>query len=328
MSLELRQLRHVLALADLGSFARAATALGISQPALSRSVQGLESTLGSPLFRRRRSGTQPTDAGYLFIERARQVVALANELDRHEQADRVFQYGRVTFGSGPFPVYTVLAPALARFIAACPHVTASVKVRDWDELLQGLERREIDFFVAETSTLEKETHVTVEPVGVRPLYFVARRGHPLAGRRDVTTIDALSYPVLALSRIPPRILEPVRSAQRVAQERGVVPRAFPAAECGSLEALAKVARDTDAVMAVTLASVAGELDRGDFVLLGTEPWLRLRYGIVRLRAVPSGPEAAQLATFIREAERGAAFEEASLLARWARPRPAPRKRRR
>lgn len=328
MSLELRQLRHVLALAELGSFARAAAALGLSQPALSRSVQGLEASVGSPLFQRRRSGTRPTDAGHLFIERARQVVALANSLDRQEQADRVFQYGRVTIGSGPFPVYTVLAPALARFIDACPHVTAVVRVRDWDDLLQCLERREIDFFVAETSTLEKESHVTVDPVGVRPLYFVARRGHPLAGRRDVTTLDALSYPVLTLSRIPPRILEPVRSAQRVAQERGVVPRAFPAAECGSLEALAKVVRDTDAVMAVTLASVAAELDRGELVLLGTEPWLSLRYGIVRPRTVPLAADAAQLATFIREAERGAALEEESLRVRWASARPAPRKRRR
>lgn len=328
MSLELRQLRHVLALADLGSFARAAAALGISQPALSRSIQGLEEALGSPLFRRRRSGTRPTEAGELFVERAREVVTLANALDRQEQADRVFQYGRITFGSGPFPVYTVLAPALARFIAACPHVTAVVKVRDWDELLQGLERREIDFFVAETSTLEKEPHVAVEPIGVRPLYFVARRGHPLTGRRDVTTVDALSYPVLSLSRIPPRILEPVRTAQRVAQDRGVVPRAFPAAECSSLEALARVVRDTDAVMAVTLASVAAELDRGELVLLGTEPWLNLRYGIVRSRTAPLGADAAQLATFIREAERDAAFEEASLVERWASVRPAPRKRRR
>ena len=328
MSLELRQLRHVLALADLGSFARAAVALQISQPALSRSIQGVERALGAPLFRRQRSGTFPTDAGRLFIERARQVVALANTLDRQGQADRVFQYGRVTIGSGPYPAHTVLAPALARFVVACPHVTAALQVRDWDELMQGLQRREIDFFVAETSTLEKEAHLAVEPMGLHALYFVARSGHPLAGRRDVTTVEALAYPIVSPGRIPPRVLEPVRSAQRVAQQRGIVPRAFPAAECASLGALVRIVPGTDAIMAVSLGSIRGELERGEFVLLGTEPWLHLRYGIVRLRGVPASPEAEQLAALVRESERAAVAAEERLIARWAPLRPARRKRRR
>lgn len=328
MALELRQLRHVLALADLGSFARAAVALRISQPALSRSIQATEGSLGTALFRRQRSGTVLTDAGRLFIGRARQVVALANSLDSEGQADRVFQYGRVTIGSGPFPVHTVIAPALARFVVACPHVTVAFQVRDWDELLRSLQRREIDFFLAETSTLEKESHLVVEPMGQHPLFFVARRGHALAGRRDVSAVEALGYPVVSLSRIPPRVLEPMRSAQRAAQERGIVPRAFPAAECSSLGALAQIVRDTDAIMAVPLASITAELDRREFVLLGTEPWLHLRYGIVRLRGAPASVEAEKLAEFIREAERATVVEEGRLIARWAAPRRGRRTRRR
>ena len=63
MAFELQQLRQVIALAEHGSFVRAAAALHLSQPALSRSIAGLERRFGSPLFLRRKSGIEPTDLG-------------------------------------------------------------------------------------------------------------------------------------------------------------------------------------------------------------------------------------------------------------------------
>ena len=59
MSFDIRHMRHVIAVADHGSFVRAATALGLSQSALSRSVQSVESLLGSTLFFRTASGVEP-----------------------------------------------------------------------------------------------------------------------------------------------------------------------------------------------------------------------------------------------------------------------------
>jgi LysR family transcriptional regulator, cyn operon transcriptional activator len=70
MALELRQMRHLLALAEHGSFARAASALRLSQPALSRSVQTIEEQVGTRLFQRWASGVVPTDVGRLLIQRA------------------------------------------------------------------------------------------------------------------------------------------------------------------------------------------------------------------------------------------------------------------
>ena len=86
MPLELQQLRQVIALAEHGSFVRAAAALHISQPALSRSVRGLEQRFGNDLFVRTSSGVVPTDVGRLYIGRARDVLRLANELDREAVA--------------------------------------------------------------------------------------------------------------------------------------------------------------------------------------------------------------------------------------------------
>ena len=73
MPLELRHMRHVIALAEHGSFARAATALGLSQSALSRSIQSVEREVGSSLFVRTANGVEPTDSGRVFVARIRQI---------------------------------------------------------------------------------------------------------------------------------------------------------------------------------------------------------------------------------------------------------------
>ena len=77
MDLNLRLLRHAHVLADLGSFARAARVLGITQPALSRSIKTLESRIGARLFERSTHGVQLTDAGQLFLANARELMARA-----------------------------------------------------------------------------------------------------------------------------------------------------------------------------------------------------------------------------------------------------------
>ena len=118
MALELQQLRQVLALAEHGSFVRAAAALHISQPALSRSIQNLERRFGSDLFLRSSSGAVPTDLGRLYIERARDVLRMADELDREAVSHGNLRTGRVAVGGGPFPADAVLGRAAAKFCRA------------------------------------------------------------------------------------------------------------------------------------------------------------------------------------------------------------------
>lgn len=325
MSLEFRQLRHVLALADLGSFARAAIALRLSQPALSRSIQGVEARLGTPLFERLRSGTVPTDAGRLLILRARQIVQMAESLDRQVFADRELQHEHVCVGVGPYPAQTIMSLALARLVGANPGVTVQLLVRNWDDLLRGLQRQEIDFFLAETSTLEKESRLAIEQMAAHPLYFVARSKHPLAGRRGVTAPDTFAHPLVSLSRISPRVLEPMRAARRKAREQGVLARSFPAVECNALDVATQVVRNSDAIMVATLPSVSRELESGELVLLGSEPWLHLRYGIVRLKGHTLGAAAEMLVELLREAERATTLEEERLVSRWTRRRKRQRR---
>jgi len=336
MAFELQQLRQVIALAEHGSFVRAAAALHLSQPALSRSIQNLERHLGSELFARSSGGAVPTDFGRLYIERARDLLRMADDLDREAVAQSTLRAGRVAVGGGPFPAESFLGPAVVRFTEQHPRISVQLYTRDWDELLRGLRSRELDFFVAESSTLQKEPDVEVVSLQIEhPLHFVARAGHPLAARGKATAVEALAWPFAAPGRIPPRILDPLLAAHRGAARRGLSPRPFPSIQCNGLGPVKRMVATSDVLTATLLSCVATELESGQFVLLGTETWLHLQYGIVSLRGRPWTHAAQEFRQYVIEAEQAAALEEQRLTARYGKglsrskarpPRPAARER--
>jgi DNA-binding transcriptional LysR family regulator len=309
-------MRHVLALAEHGSFARAAVALHLSQPALSRSIQLLEQQIGSALFLRSVSGVVPTDIGRLLVHRARQVVSLAEDLDREVLSNRTLQSGQLSVGAGPYPMESVITTALARFMAAHPAIGVRVQVRDWDELLPRLRSRELDFFVAEISTLKHESDLEVEPMTEHALYFVGRHGHPLSGRDAVTASQTFAHPFIAPARIPPRLLEPMLQARRKSAARKPAPQAFPSLECNVLATVKRLVEGSDAVTALTLSCVAAELQRQRLALLGTKPWLTVRYGVVALKGHPMSSAALRFREFIVDAQAEVAPAESKTLAQW------------
>ena len=129
--------------------------LRLSQPALSRSIQLLEQQIGSALFLRSAVGVVPTDIGRLLRpagppgpadgrgSRPGGVVQpyAAGRPVEHRRAGRI-RWNRC------------ITTALTRFISAYPAIGVRVQVRDWDDFLPRLRSRELDFFVAEISTLK------------------------------------------------------------------------------------------------------------------------------------------------------------------------------
>lgn len=316
MSFELRQLRHVLAIAEHGSFARAAMALHLSQPALSRSVQSFEQHVGTRLFVRSSSGAVPTDDGRLLIQRARQIAELANDLSQHALANQTLGTGQVTVGGGPHPVESTLSSALARFISEHPQVKVRLEVRDWDELLRRLRACELDFCVAETSTMVQDHDLDIEPMSAHPMHFIVRKGHPLAGRTNFTTADIFKFPSVASNRLPPRVLEPLSAAQRKSPDPAAAQRAFPSLECNSMGAIKRIVAGSDAIMTAMLSSITSELESGQLTILPREPWLSTHYGLVKLKGHPLSRAAEVFREFVIEAERETVLEEQRLLTHW------------
>jgi DNA-binding transcriptional LysR family regulator len=313
MTLDLRHLRHLLALVEHGSFGRAAAALNMTQPALSRSVKGLELQIGAELFVRSAAGVTPTDEGRLLVQRARDLVHAADDLDREVARRRVRGADQIVVGAGPYPAETICPDALARFVATHPLVRVRVLVRDWDDLLRRLRAREIELFVAETSTLEGEHDVRVEPFAPHRGYFVARRGHPLARRATVRARHVFEYPFVAMSRYPPRALRPMLAAR--GEQGAHAGRPFPQVELSSLAAVKRMTMTSDAIAPLTLACVADELERGTLVVLGSEEWIVLGYGVVTLKGHVPSIAATRFLEALREAEAALLGEESRLAAR-------------
>ena len=315
MALELQQLRQVVALAEHRSFVRAAAALHISQPALSRSIQNLERRFGNSLFLRSAAGVVPTDLGRLYIERARDLLRMADELESEAIGHAAQRTGRVSIGGGPYPTDSFLGPATARFVEQFPRVSVQLHSGDWDDLAHELRSRTLDFFVADASLLAREPDLEVMPMPIQhPVYFFARAGHPLAqGKASVRAADVMAWPFATPSRIPPRVLDPLLAAHREGSSRLPAARPFPAIECSGLSPVKRLVAASNAVSAATLPCIAEELDSGRFVLLATEPWMYLQFGLVSLRGRPWTQTAETLREFVFDAERDATQLERRLL---------------
>src|SRR6056297_262108 len=179
MHFKLRQLAHAVALCRFGSFRRAAEAEHISQPALSRSIQSLEESLGVVLFDRHSTEIAPTAFGEALLARAGTILAEAEELEREMQLLQGLDTGRLSVGMGLFAAELSGDPALADLLKAHPKLRVSVRLRYWGELENAVLSREVDLGFGEVAHLKNSPELLVDPVGCHELVFFCRPGHPI-----------------------------------------------------------------------------------------------------------------------------------------------------
>src|SRR5471032_1416765 len=118
--MELRHLRYFAAVAAHGSFNRAAEKIHLTQPALSRQVKDLEDELGVRLLERGKNAVTLTDAGELFYEDARDLLARADQAMQRVRGECRNEVLRV--GYAPSLVAGLLPGVLEKFQAAAPRV--------------------------------------------------------------------------------------------------------------------------------------------------------------------------------------------------------------
>src|SRR4051812_17954316 len=136
--MDLRRWAHIVAVADRRSFVRAAEAVHLSQPALTRSIQAAESELGLMLFDRRGHDIVPTPAGEFVIERARELLFNNRCLERDLQLYRTHGLGDTAFGLGPSPAAGFAVPLLASLRREFPGINLRVEISNWELLVKRL----------------------------------------------------------------------------------------------------------------------------------------------------------------------------------------------
>ena len=159
--MELRHVRYFVAVAEHLSFARAARALHISQPPLSRQIRALEGELGTPLLTRTKRTVALTPAGAALLPEARRLLRDADALKAGARAHAAGEVGTLALGFIGMAAYNVLPGVLPEFHRLHPGVRLALREATSDVLLVALRQGEIDVALvlppADDPTLEYAT---------------------------------------------------------------------------------------------------------------------------------------------------------------------------
>jgi len=213
----LRQLELFAALPDYSTVSAAAADLHISESALSHSISELEKVVGEQLcVRRKARGLQLTPAGVFFAQRARSLIANADELISELSAQRGELSGPVKIGCYSGFAATVLPPVLDGFARAHPKIDIGVTIGTDDELWPALSSGLIDVAIVYDMFVPEGLHH--RPVYRTEVLAVLPEGHPLAGEGAVDLADLAAEPLVLLDTAPS-----ASNTLRMFTERGLTP---------------------------------------------------------------------------------------------------------
>ena len=194
--MELHQLRYFCAVADTGSFSRAAEQSHVAQPSLSQQIMKLEDELGARLFDRLGRSVRLTDLGRTFLPRARAVLreVEAAKGEVREQKDSIC--GPVTVGVIPTVAPYFLPPHLTEFTRQFPEAQLTVVEEITPVLLERLRASKVDVALLALPIRghEFETHALL----TEPLFAALPRSHKLARHASLSLKDLRAEPFLLL----------------------------------------------------------------------------------------------------------------------------------
>ncbi|HYQ69304.1 LysR family transcriptional regulator [Actinophytocola sp.] len=196
--LDLRLVRYFTVVAEHRHFGRAAVALRVAQPSLSRQIRSLEQRLGARLLDRTPQGTRLTEAGEVFLPLAKALLRSADEAQARTKA--AARPTRITIGyMGNLFVTSAVRELRHR------HPDADVRVlhMDWNEPREALLEHRVDAAVTRMPLATDGLDVTV--LYDEPRALLVPLDHRLAGKEYVTLDDIADEPV-------PRVLDPAWNA--------------------------------------------------------------------------------------------------------------------
>ena len=197
--LDLKKLHHAVTLEKESNFLRASERLHLTQSALTRSIQSLESDLGLKLFERDRSGVKPTTEGKVILAKARQLLLQSGTVRREVELIRLAERGNVAFGVGPAMAGVVLPDLFAALGNHHSRVSVTTEIDSPENLVSSLLDEKIEFFVGSTNYFDTDTKnmgIAVQTLCRMSTGIYTRSGHPLANRRNIDIRELEPYPLL------------------------------------------------------------------------------------------------------------------------------------
>jgi len=266
-----RHIQYFLAVAQHHSFTRAATALHVSQPALSQQVRQLEESLGAQLFDRSGRSTRLTDAGEVYLRYARRA---AQELEEAKRAIHdVSDLSRGSLRVAVTPTFTtyLVGPLVEAFHGRYGNITLNVREMSQERVEAMLLADELDVGIAFEDVQAQD--IEASPLLVETLALVVNRRHPLAKAASIG-LEALSTESLILLSGEFATREQI---DRFCQQHGIHP--LVRMEANTISAVAEIVRRTT-LSTLLPAKIAQAHD--DLVAIALEP-VRLQRTAVLLQ---------------------------------------------
>ena len=192
--LKMGELRVFVAVLEHRSFRKAAAALHVTQPAVTKAIAGMEDLLEVRLFDRKAGGVEPTVHGLSFAPHA---IAIFNELRSAAQGLAIVSSGAtgtLHIGTVPMPGVAFLPIAIKSLVEAHPDIFVSVvEARELD-LAERLRKREIELAIFRSALFNVGDDLRVDALFEERLCVLASKDHPLANRQRVTWQDLQEHP--------------------------------------------------------------------------------------------------------------------------------------
>lgn len=188
-----RDMRYFVALSRTRSFTTAAETLGITQPALSKSIRRLEERMNAKLVDTSSGRTVLTPIGEKFAARARIILGDMDAAIAEATMMEGGLSGSLKVGAGPLYAERLLPLALAEMMRKSPQLSFSVTVDVNTHLLELLSQGELDLVFCTTFSVPENRQLFSEDLSVNEMRIVCRADHPIAERPHVRMADLAEY---------------------------------------------------------------------------------------------------------------------------------------
>ena len=195
----LNQIRNVVAIAERGSLRSAARALGVTQPAITRSIRELEHELGVTLFERKATGMALTSLGDAFVRRA---TGIQHEVERvRSEMDQLKgnRTGTVSVGLSTASHVALLSRVIGPFERRYPEVKLRIVEGLFPTMERDLQDGVIDFYVGPLADDASPPELIVERLFENTQHVLGRPGHPLAQATSLSELAGVRWVIDSLT---------------------------------------------------------------------------------------------------------------------------------
>lgn len=193
--MDIRVLRYFLAICQEGNMSRAARALHVTQPTLSRQIADLERELGCDLLERGSRHAVPTEKGRYLRRRAEEIVTLADQTASNLKRDDAVVEGDINIGAGESEGMRALAQQIRLFREKHPHVRFHLRSGNSTDVVDWLERGLVDFAVLMSyRDIDRYSYIRLAPTDAWGVLMP--EGDPLSQRTAITPGDLAGLPLI------------------------------------------------------------------------------------------------------------------------------------